>query len=170
VDDNEKRELKNLIEREVFPLLGMGYAPDDKKYPNFRVSKVMGPQWPDYEYVDWPHYSVTMQVVARPKPDSPENARAKGTHLSLVRENKKMKLSKAKLKQIIKEEISKVLSEANMSDNALKKLLSDLSLGNISIEDAKNRSGDNPDALRWIERWEAQQAQRDQIEEPEFEL
>ena len=100
MDDNEKRELKNLIEREVLTPLGMGYAPDDKKYPNFRVSKVMGPQWPDYEYLEWPHYSVTMQVVARPKP-----------HLSLVKENKKMKISKARLKQLITEEINGMMED-----------------------------------------------------------
>ena len=100
MDDNEKRELKNLIEREVLTPLGMGYQPDDKKYPNFRVSKEMGPQWPDYEYLEWPHYSVTMQVVARPKP-----------HLRVVKENKKMKITKAKLNQIIKEELSKIVNE-----------------------------------------------------------
>ena len=99
--DDEKIQLEKMIEERALEPLGMGIQPDiSDKYPSFRISKVMGPQWEDYEYVDWPHYSVTMQVVARPKP-----------HLNLVKENKKMKLTKAKLNQIIKEEISKLLNE-----------------------------------------------------------
>ena len=99
--DDEKIQLEKMIEERALEPLGMGIQPDiSDKYPSFRISKVMGPQWEDYEYVDWPHYSVTMQVVARPKP-----------HLRVVKENKKMKLTKAKLKQIIKEEIESVLTE-----------------------------------------------------------
>ena len=82
--DDEKIQLEQMIEERALEPLGMGIQPDiSDKYPSFRISKVMGPQWEDYEYVDWPHYTVTMQVVARPKP-----------HLSLVKENKKMKLTK----------------------------------------------------------------------------
>ena len=41
-----------------------------------------------------------MQVVARPKP-----------HLSLVKENKKMKISKARLNQLITEEINNMMED-----------------------------------------------------------
>ena len=98
--DDEKIQLEQMIEERALEPLGMGIQPDiSDKYPSFRISKVMGPQWEDYEYVDWPHYSVTMQVVARPKP-----------HLSLVKENKKMKLTKYNLRRLILEVLEREIS------------------------------------------------------------
>ena len=56
---------------------------------------------------------------------------------------------------------NKYLTEGLMPDEDLEQLLSDLSHGRISVDDAKKLAGDDPDAHRWIKQWETELASRE---------
>jgi hypothetical protein len=122
-----KEELNKLIEEELQPamekdrldqlrlllteaLKKVGLDPMDMEgyYSEKDGIKVtLGTQRGDSDDV---YYRIVMRVAGNPPPSPPpeQNTKAKGTHLSLVRENK---ITKSQLRQIIKEEI-----EAEQSD------------------------------------------------------
>ena len=74
---------------------------------------------------------------------------------------------------------NKYLTEGLMPDEDLEQLLYDLSRGHISVEKAKELAGTDPDAHRWIKRWErvlaSQEAEKAALqsspsEDEEFEI
>tara|TARA_R110000787_G_scaffold212016_2_gene321817 strand:+ start:26 stop:694 length:669 start_codon:yes stop_codon:yes gene_type:complete len=85
-----------------------------------------------------------------------------------------MKITKSQLKQIIKEEMSGLVYESGISDEALTDVHAELNAGNITF--AKKLAGNDPDALEVIRQWEelmadnaAAQAERSVVT-PEDEL
>lgn len=63
-----------------------------------------------------------------------------------------MKIPKSQLRQLIKEEVSGLVYESGISDEALTDIHAELNAGNITF--AKKLAGKDPDALEAIRQWE----------------
>jgi hypothetical protein len=106
MDDNRQVELRAKIDD---VLQDMGLEPMDD-YGDYSLQSIRIDATEGRGDTNDLYYRITINV-AEPWEPPPENTRAKGTHLRVVKENKKMKISKATLKKIIKEEIESVLTE-----------------------------------------------------------
>ena len=115
MDDHRQRRLREKIDD---VLRDLGLVPTDD-YGDYDLQSIRIDATEGRGDTNDLYYRITINV-AEPWEPPPENTRAKGTHLRVVKENKPMKLTKRSLQHLILEVIEEVNLDALMKNTGLR--------------------------------------------------